>query len=333
MTTKKNSTTAPSLSVRRVLITPAVAEKLLSDPPKNQRKLKPRVVAKYVADMLAKQWDENGETIKLNDQGQVIDGQHRLHAVIESNTEQWMLMVRGVPRKVMSTIDQGSPRTPGDVFGIAGLSNASAKAAIARVLMQVERAHANGSIPAARFSTVAVLAYGQKRLQELELGVEIRNKIHVNMRLAATIAGTLLYLRRFAPEKAETFTQAIIEGSGLRSGSPELLLRNQLMRHEPLSSVVQCRRIAEIVSMFGAYVRGMQLSRSIPLNTNDQGSYLMPVVYVDSGTAIDAKGRAVTPAVAFDTRATKGPKARRKGTVKPKSKTNKAEIAETDSVQ
>lgn len=117
------------------LISPAIAEKWLNIPMKN-RALSDTKVAEYAAEMKAGKWDQdNGETLKIGPNGQVIDGQHRLWGIIYSEVTLRLLVVFDVSEDSFSTIDRGKTRSIGDAVSIAGVSNANNVSAVATLMM------------------------------------------------------------------------------------------------------------------------------------------------------------------------------------------------------
>lgn len=104
-------------------VTPAMASAWLETQAHN-RKWRRETVNKYKAEMLSGMWQENGEPIILNSQGALVDGQHRLRAIVEGNCSVKMLVVSGIKSQAAMTIDMGLSRTLGDVFVMNGLRNA-----------------------------------------------------------------------------------------------------------------------------------------------------------------------------------------------------------------
>lgn len=112
-------------------IGPREAEKLLATSAINRR-LRPRLVECYAEDMREGLWDETGEAIKLSRTGQLLDGQHRLNAIIEAGVTLELLVVRGLGDQSQALMDQGASRTAKDALDLAGTSYASWSSAIAR---------------------------------------------------------------------------------------------------------------------------------------------------------------------------------------------------------
>lgn len=100
-------------------ITPVMAEKWLNSN-KSNRSLTPGVVEKYSADMTAGRWTECIVPIAFYEDGDVADGQHRLYAIVESNTMQRFLVLRGLSREAGLNIDTGRGRTLVDNARISG---------------------------------------------------------------------------------------------------------------------------------------------------------------------------------------------------------------------
>lgn len=117
------------MKVEIKLITPESAAKLLQRNTKN-RSVKPNKIRTYVRDMKEDKWMETGAPIRISKTNKLLDGQHRLMAVVESGVSVEMVVVSDIDDKVMANIDTGTKRSPGDVFKIEGISYASATSAI-----------------------------------------------------------------------------------------------------------------------------------------------------------------------------------------------------------
>ena len=66
-----------------VTITPGDAEQMLESNEAN-RNMRARVVSAYARDMETDRWLVTGETIKIGRHGELLDGQHRLQAIIQN---------------------------------------------------------------------------------------------------------------------------------------------------------------------------------------------------------------------------------------------------------
>lgn len=96
----------PKLKASVQIITPAIARMWLDTTLKN-RTLRQSRVKQYAADMKAGRWKLNGESIKFDSTGHLLNGQHRLHAVIEADVTVEMLVVYNVDPSAQTTMDSG----------------------------------------------------------------------------------------------------------------------------------------------------------------------------------------------------------------------------------
>jgi hypothetical protein len=87
-----------------IMVTPTMAAKWLEANVHN-RKISQEVVDRYTREMKAGSWHLNHQGIAFNCEGTLIDGQHRLWAVIESGCTIPMLVMEGLPLESQLTID------------------------------------------------------------------------------------------------------------------------------------------------------------------------------------------------------------------------------------
>lgn len=135
----------PKLQI--VAVTPEMAEQWLGKNTQN-RNLRKNPVAAMARDMQAGAWHLNGETIKFDSTGKLLDGQHRLHAVILANRTIDLIVITGLESESMSTIDAGAKRKFSDLLQIRGESGTYSIAAIARRGFMWDQGHKsnNGNI-------------------------------------------------------------------------------------------------------------------------------------------------------------------------------------------
>ncbi len=112
-------------------ITPFVALDYLGHNTHN-RPIRDRVIAAYAADMENGDWRWNGEGIKFDVNDVLLDGQHRLLAIIQSESTIRMPVFRGLPPEAQETMDGGAKRKFSDVLQLRGESSYIALAGIVR---------------------------------------------------------------------------------------------------------------------------------------------------------------------------------------------------------
>jgi hypothetical protein len=121
-------------------ITPARAQELLGSNQRN-RNLRPGLVNELAAAMERGEWELNGETIKVAEDGTLIDGQHRLQAVVDSGVAIDTVIVWDLLPEAQDTIDVGRRRRLADVLAIEGYSDPAALAAALNVLHRIRTRH------------------------------------------------------------------------------------------------------------------------------------------------------------------------------------------------
>ena len=106
----------PSTSVE--FIGPVEARILLDNAAPN-RTISTMLVLRYAVAMLDGDWHNIGDPIRLDERGRLSDGQHRLTAIMESETVQEFTVMEGVPlEQTIMAVDMGRKRTIKDILQI-----------------------------------------------------------------------------------------------------------------------------------------------------------------------------------------------------------------------
>jgi len=113
----------PSNNLVKVIVTPEDAAQLLeangSNRPLNEQHVKR--ISRQITDG---KWRFNGDTIKISSTNDILDGQHRLWAIIEAKMPVETIVVRGIEPDAFSTIDTiRKPRSGSDVLSLIGVTN------------------------------------------------------------------------------------------------------------------------------------------------------------------------------------------------------------------
>lgn len=118
-----------------VSITPEMAERWLGRNFANRNILRRRVEG-YARDMAAGKWKLTGESIKFDRNGNLIDGQHRLHAILQSGLTVLMVVIRGLDSDAQAVMDSGAKRQLGQDLQMSGLKYANLIASTARLILR-----------------------------------------------------------------------------------------------------------------------------------------------------------------------------------------------------
>lgn len=120
-----------------VHVTPEIAERWLKANTSN-RNIRQTKVNQYARDMSSGRWTLSNDDICFDQDGRLLNGQHRLNAVIVSGATVLMGIKRNVPRAAMSNMDTGAARTAGDVLGFANEKHSQLLASTVKQLVLVQ---------------------------------------------------------------------------------------------------------------------------------------------------------------------------------------------------
>ena len=102
---------------QQVMVSPEIAAYLLTMNHSN-RKLKPHKVAAYARIMQHREWGLTPEPIIVSSTGRLLNGQHRLSAVVEGQAPTPMTLSFGSPEDVFKHLDRGMMRSTADALGM-----------------------------------------------------------------------------------------------------------------------------------------------------------------------------------------------------------------------
>ncbi len=212
-------------------ITPEIAREMLTHN-HNNRRLRNTTVVAYARDMRMGEWLSNHQGIAFDEAGSLIDGQHRLAAVVISGVAICALVARGVPTKIdtarattMDTIDRGAGRTIADMLKLGhGTVDANAVQAICALLVIYGVQQTNR---ARKMSLPQALAVIDLWRADITFAVQGRAK-QLGLRSAPVMAA-LAFAHAVKPKLAKEFYEQLVTGEGIFKGTPVFTLREYLL--------------------------------------------------------------------------------------------------------
>lgn len=253
----------PGLAPRAdvVTVSPELAKEWL-DRNVHNRPVRKNKVDGYARDMKAGKWALNGEAVKFGIDGVLLDGQHRLHAIVAAGVPVQMLVVVGLANETQVTMDSGAKRTTGDAFSLEGKKNAQNLAAILKKIWMWQRG--DHKFAASILPTTAECAELLAKHPEIHHSVEVATHVRSTFRpLPPSIVGTAHFvLSRINAEEADHFFARVSDGAGLAPGHPILTLRSRVT-NETLAgaSVHAYQRMAYLIRTWNAVRDGRTLAR------------------------------------------------------------------------
>ena len=258
------------------IITPEIAGELLRTNILN-RPVNKRTVDDYAAQMKKGLWKLNGEPIIISTTGNVIDGQHRLHACIQSDTSFTTVVEYGVDASVFDTIDTGRVRTAGDLFSIVGIGNANKISSIVAAYFNLKKSTNFMSIDSTtlrslRVSKQEILEFYKQNSQLVDAISEMATKCYYKLRLLpiATTGACALYLVKDKNHSIEKVTEFFYEVFGILpySNNTVGILHDALNRHIARQNILPPTvKMAYVIKTWNAYITGKEM-KALNYNKN-----------------------------------------------------------------
>lgn len=205
-------------------ITPEMAAMWLERNCKN-RPVSAGQVERYARDMAAGNWMITNQGIGFDVDGALIDGQHRLNAIIRAGVGIHMQVTRGLPPMARRHVDQGYQRDIAGVLHMDGMPNS--KHVVARV-----RAIAN---IVAKTKVVLSLSQWERTYREFKAGIDWAMEVippspKTRAFSKSTVAGAFAfaYVEPYR-EIIDGFAKSVISSDGLRAGGVGHLLNQYLV--------------------------------------------------------------------------------------------------------
>lgn len=248
-------------------ITPQMAERWLERNPRN-RNVRPGKVARIRDDILAGLWDSSiCNPIRFNRDGELVDGQHRLLAIVAADVP----VVAWIEHDVDSLhIDEAESRRIGDILSMNGIvvrgEGRQAQSIINSINLITNLRASNR-----QWTPHSVKGNGISNEKAMEMALKIDNfdalvkksngiyKAQPRMARIFTqsAAGALLHFAEMdigAADEAEEFLRRITSGENLRRGDPELAYRKWA---QSIPSLIRYRTdIAALFHVFRKHIEG-----------------------------------------------------------------------------
>jgi len=181
-------------------------------------------VKQYAAAMTAGVWKLNGETIKFNCNGQLIDGQHRLNAIVLAGKTVQTYVLYGLPADAFDTIDGGKPRSNGDRLARRNEKHYQLVAAVAARVWNWEQGDRIGK-GSPRVDVMDDILKRHSVIRDVVHDVAvIRPQV-----LPGSDSGFLMYAgRSLWGDRSDVFWNQVLSAEGLVKGTPGHTLYRRL---------------------------------------------------------------------------------------------------------
>lgn len=220
------------------VITPIEARRLLANTPAHQRRMNQAHVRRLAQDMREGRWvEESPVPIIVTGTDQVIDGQHRLAAIVEADRPVTMVVARTDHPDLFAVVDQGMKRNAAQF--LSGRTS-STRTVAARLILQYRNDPHTAPRTTYRASISELLDVAEEFSDEQSLllaekvrSVYLETRVHQGVLLAIA-----LLAREHAPEeRLNSWLQGLQDGEFLAKNDPRHLVRQRFMlQHKQLNT-------------------------------------------------------------------------------------------------
>lgn len=239
----------------------------------NCRIVNPADVEAYARDMVAGNWNENGETIKWDVEDNCVDGETRLRACVLAGVpfESWVVV--GLPVRAARTVDLGRKRLLSAVLRNSGERYSTQLASTATLVWRWEGGR-DRLIEKRTKPTYSELA------KLIEDNAQIRTSVELiygscgrasRLSRSSTVPSVIHYYgSRNHADRADTFVRQIHTGTDIGPGDPAYALREKLIKlGQKQNRFTQRETLGIWIPAWNAFAEGRTLKRIDPVDFND----------------------------------------------------------------
>lgn len=204
------------LSIKEVEVTPAKAERMLEKANPSNRHTSRVTVDKYAEDMKSGRWVLTHQGIAIGPSGTILDGHHRLAAIVQSGVSIRTLLVTYASEEAYAqaihAVDKGRGRTTGNVLELTGTVEPGRGVPVAAIIVALEDLRSNS--PRTLSVDQTILLYLQHR-EAVDWAMATLPKSMFPSPLRAAFA----YAYPTHKEAIMQFADMVVSGANLSAGS------------------------------------------------------------------------------------------------------------------
>lgn len=249
-------------------ITPEVAQRWLDESNIHNRSIKPSVVAAYVRDMQNNRWRLTGEPIKFDNQGTLLDGQHRLQAISRLDKSISTFVVFGLDSESQDVMDSGVKRGAADALVFEGTKNANDVSATARLALSMNE---NRRIVNVKLTNAEVQEYVRANPELPEAIGALRKSTTRHVPITPRVATYAFWVMwRVDPNDAIRFMTSLETLADLDITNPILVLHRRLAGTYGANRKISIEEQLSLVFRAWNYWRRGERLRKLPSQTRGE---------------------------------------------------------------
>jgi hypothetical protein len=247
----------PKPDIRLIVVTPALAEKLLSLNSHN-RPFTKTLVAQYEADIENDQWKLTHQGVALDTTPALQDGQHRLQAIVNTGKAQPMYVAVGMDPANFAVIDVGRNRKFSDVLSMEGYTDTNNLGATARLVFLYLHRNFVSTHKVSNASVVELVGGDPKNFM---LAMAMGRTLATNVMITRSAAGAGYYLikRVNAATPVNEFFDSLVTGENLPTGDPRPKLRKVIATQARERRRNGPEQLALLIKAWNAWAEGREV--------------------------------------------------------------------------
>jgi len=242
----------PLVKASVVYLDPTLARQLYDGNAENQRRVSSSNLRKVEESIKSGLFALNGESIIQSVSGKLLNGQHRVLAVLNTGIGIWTVLVLNVPDEYFHTIDSGKSRSFSDVCQISGDSDARN---VSTTILRLAEYYTDSR------SVGTMQAIPHARLQQVkEMCGDVTASISAvvassNVMSRSRTAWLYHVVSTQSKARADEFFGALANGESLSSISPVYHLRERMLREKGAKAKLQNREaLALLIKAWNVFI-------------------------------------------------------------------------------
>lgn len=212
-------------------------------------------------------YKQTGDTIKISKTGRLLDGQHRLNAIIKANKDIEVTFCEGLDDDVFDVLDTGKNRSSGDILSIKKTPNPNECAAVATFLI-VHQAGKHFNQERIYNNEILNFILNNESIPEIVKSTKAENK-KFRMLSNSNIAALYFLFSKISQNECEEFFDKYFTGLDIEQNHPIYQLRDRLIKDSIAKTKIKpIYKMALVVNAWNKYRSKTRSLRKLDFELN-----------------------------------------------------------------
>ncbi|SNB07231.1 conserved hypothetical protein [Flavobacterium psychrophilum] len=239
------------------LISPEVAKTILQNNSGNRNISNAKLMEYYNQMIQGKYKEGTAEPLKISNKGRLLDGQHRLTALIKANMTIEFLVARDLDESIFDVLDTGKSRGAADVLSMANVPNSTTISSILKLFYNTK----NQNNERYKLTNPEVLELYKKNEQKHDEIAVLSIRLYKSGKLfnVSLIGGLLLLFMEKNEHEAKSFFEQLCRVKPVQNNTVEVLYQLFVKDALSKSKIPVHIKIKIIIKAWNAFRAGKEL--------------------------------------------------------------------------